>query len=106
MAIKAVETVDECANKLVEAILNKGGAAIVTADHGNAERMIDELTGTPHTYHTTNPVSLFVLCDAYMPMRPRGILADVSPTILHLLGLPQPQEMTGKSLIDFEKATE
>ncbi|MFN8440978.1 MAG: 2,3-bisphosphoglycerate-independent phosphoglycerate mutase [Caldilineaceae bacterium] len=105
-AIKAVETVDECANKLVEAILQKGGAAIVTADHGNAERMIDELTGTPHTYHTTNPVSLFVLCDSYMPMRPRGILADVSPTILHLLGLPQPEQMTGKSLVDFAKAIE
>ena len=105
-AIKAVETVDECAGRLVKAINDTGGVAIVTADHGNAERMIDELTGTAHTYHTTNPVSLFVLGDEYLPMRPRGILADVAPTILHLLGLPQPAEMTGTSLIDFAKPKE
>lgn len=105
-AVKAVETVDACAGWVVQALIDKGGVAIVTADHGNAERMIDELTGTPHTYHTTNPVSLFVICDEYMPMRPRGILADVAPTVLHLLGLPQPAEMTGTSLVDFEKAKE
>jgi 2,3-bisphosphoglycerate-independent phosphoglycerate mutase len=99
-AIKAVETVDECAGRLVEAITAKGGVAIVTADHGNCERMIDELTGEPHTYHTTQPVSLFVLGDRYYNLRPRGILADVSPTILHLMGLPKPTEMTGRSLID------
>lgn len=99
-AIKAVETVDECAGRLVKAITDKGGVAIVTADHGNCERMIDEMTGEPHTYHTTQPVSLFVIGDRYFNLRPRGALADVAPTILHLMGIPQPLEMTGKSLID------
>ena len=99
-AIRAVETVDECAGRLVEAIRAAGGVAIVTADHGNCERMIDEMTGEPHTYHTTQPVSLFVLGDRYFNLRPRGILADVSPTILQLMGVPQPPEMNGRSLID------
>jgi len=99
-AIKAVETVDECAGRLVEAIVAKGGVAIVTADHGNCERMIDEVTGEPHTYHTTQPVSLFVIGDRYFNLRPRGILADVAPTVLHLMGIPQPPEMTGRTLID------
>ncbi len=105
-AIKAVETADTCAGKLVTAVTAKGGVAIVTADHGNAERMIDEVTGTAHTYHTTSPVSLFVLCDDYMSLRPRGILADVAPTVLDLLGIAQPQEMTGRSLVDFSAAKE
>jgi 2,3-bisphosphoglycerate-independent phosphoglycerate mutase len=99
-AIKAVTFVDSCAGKLVEAVNQKGGVAIVTADHGNAERMIEELTGQPHTYHTTNPVSLFVIREEYTKLRPRGILADVAPTILDLLGIPQPDEMTGRSLIE------
>lgn len=98
-AIRAVETVDECAGRLVAAVNAKGGVAIVTADHGNCERMIDEKTGEPHTYHTTQPVSLFVIGDTYYDLRPRGILADVSPTILHLMDIPQPDEMTGRSLI-------
>ena len=68
--------------------------------------MIDEVTGTAHTYHTTSPVSLFVLCDDYIPLRPRGILADVAPTVLELLGIAQPTEMTGRSLIDFSAAKE
>jgi 2,3-bisphosphoglycerate-independent phosphoglycerate mutase len=67
----------------VEAIIARGGVAIVTADHGNCERMIDEVTGEPHTYHTTQPVSLFVIGDRYFNLRPRGILADVSPTNEH-----------------------
>lgn len=100
-AIKAVETVDECAGRLVAAINAKGGVAVVTADHGNCERMIDHKTGNPHTYHTTQPVSLFVIgADGYVNLRPRGKLADVSPTILELMGIPQAKEMTGKSLID------
>ncbi len=98
-AIKAVETVDACAGRLVEAIRAKGGVAIVTADHGNCERMVDETTGNPHTYHTTQPVSLFVIGDQYYDLRPRGILADVAPTILHLMGLDLAEEMTGRSLI-------
>lgn len=99
-AVKAVETVDECAGRLVEAITAKGGVAIVTADHGNCERMVDEVTGEPHTYHTTQPVSLFIIGDRYFNLRPRGKLADVAPTILHLLGIEQPSEMTGRSLLD------
>jgi len=98
-AIRAVETVDECAGRLVAAINAKGGVAIVTADHGNCERMIDEKTGEPHTYHTTQPVALFVIGDQYYDLRPRGILADVSPTILHLMGITPPPEMTGHTLI-------
>jgi 2,3-bisphosphoglycerate-independent phosphoglycerate mutase len=99
-AIKAVETVDECAGKIVEAVVQKGGVAIVTADHGNCERMIELSTGEAHTYHTTNPVSLFVIGDGYYLLKPRGKLADVAPTILDLLGLEKPAEMTGETLID------
>ena len=99
-AIKAVEAVDEYAGNLVEAIVAKGGVVCVTADHGNCDRMIDHKTGNPHTYHTTQPVAFFVIgYDGYVNLRPRGILADVAPTILELMGLEQPSEMTGKSLI-------
>ena len=80
----------------------KGGLAIVTADHGNCERMIDLTTGKPHTYHTTQPVALFTIGEGYRNLYPRGILADVAPTILHLLGVPQPPEMTGRSLVQPE----
>jgi len=99
-AIKAVETVDTCAGRLVAAITAKGGVALVTADHGNCDRMIDHKTGNPHTYHTTQPVPFLVIgYDGYINLRPRGILADVAPTILALMGLDQPQEMTGHSLL-------
>jgi 2,3-bisphosphoglycerate-independent phosphoglycerate mutase len=99
-AIKACEVVDECAGKLVDAINNKGGVVIVTADHGNCERMVELSTGEPHTYHTTNPVGLFVIGAGYYLLRPRGKLADVAPTILHLLGVEKPEDMTGVSLVD------
>jgi 2,3-bisphosphoglycerate-independent phosphoglycerate mutase len=98
-AIKAVETVDECAGRLVDLIVAQGGVALVTADHGNCERMVELTTGLPHTYHTTNPVGLFIIGSDYVFPRPRGILADVAPTVLHLLGVPQPTEMTGLSLL-------
>ena len=98
-AIAACETVDGCAARLVEAVVAKGGVALVTADHGNAERMIDEATGGPHTYHTTNPVSFIMIGNDYFAPRPRGILADVAPTVLELLGIEQPVEMTGRSLL-------
>jgi 2,3-bisphosphoglycerate-independent phosphoglycerate mutase len=101
-AIKACSTVDKLAGEIVQAILEKGGVAIVTADHGNADRMMDEVTGNPHTYHTTAPVPLFVIANEYIGLRPRGILADVAPTVLELLGIPQPAEMTGRSLIKFD----
>jgi 2,3-bisphosphoglycerate-independent phosphoglycerate mutase len=98
-AVKAVETVDECASKLVEEILAQGGVALVTADHGNCERMVELTTGLPHTYHTTNPVSFIIISKDYILPRPRGILADVAPTVLELLGIPQPAVMTGESLL-------
>ena len=99
-AVRAVEAVDECAGRLVEAIVQKGGAALVTADHGNCEIMVNEKTGEPHTYHTIQPVSFFVICNDPIWLRPRGILADVAPTVLDLMGVEQPNDMTGRSLID------
>ena len=105
-AIKAVETVDACAGKLVEAALKKGGVAIVTADHGNCERMIDAVTGAPHTYHTAGPVSLFVIdSENTYDLRTWGRLADVAPTALDLLGIKQPSAMTGESLIRASRAS-
>lgn len=100
-AKKAVEVVDECAGKLVESVLAKGGVALVTADHGNCERMINEVTGEAHTYHTVGPVHLFVMsANERFSLLSRGILADIAPTILELMRLEQPSEMTGKSLIN------
>jgi len=98
-AKKAVECVDQCAGDVVDAILKKGGVALITADHGNSEQMVELTTGEPHTYHTTNPVNFLVISDAYVALGPRGKLADVAPTILQLLDLPKPDSMTGKSLI-------
>ncbi len=99
-AIKACETVDECVGRLVNAVNAKGGAAIITADHGNCDRMVDEITGEPHTYHTTQPVALFVVSDNYFfDQQPFGKLADVAPTVLHLLGISPPKEMTGDNLV-------
>jgi 2,3-bisphosphoglycerate-independent phosphoglycerate mutase len=74
---------------------------LITADHGNAELMIDPTTGGPHTYHTTNPVPFIVVSEdaARITLRPGGALQDISPTILAMLGIPQPKEMTGRSLL-------
>ncbi len=99
-AIKAVETVDACAGKLVDAVVKGGGGAIVTADHGNCERMIDPVSGEPQPYHTVGPVSLFVIdAENRYDLHSWGRLADVAPTVLDLLKVPQPPEMTGRSLI-------
>ena len=99
-AIKAVEAVDACAGRLVDAVVEKGGVAIVTADHGNCERMADAVTGEPHTYHTVGPVSLFVIDGAnYYDLHSWGRLADVAPTVLDLLDVEQSPEMTGRSLV-------
>jgi len=95
--IRAVEATDECLGKVVDAVLAKGGVAMIIADHGNADMVIDE-NGNPHTAHTTNPVPCIVTKPG-VTLREGGILADVAPTLLTLLGLPQPPEMTGKSLI-------
>ena len=95
--IKAVEATDECLGKVVDAVLGKGGVCMIIADHGNADMVIDE-EGRPHTAHTTNPVPCIVTKPG-LKLRDGGILADVAPTLLTLLGLPQPPEMTGRSLI-------
>jgi 2,3-bisphosphoglycerate-independent phosphoglycerate mutase len=98
--IQAVETVDACLGRIYTAVRQKGGAMIVTADHGNAEMLIDPATGGPHTAHTTNPVPLIIVSDQdkKFSLRPDGALQDISPTVLGLLGIPQPEEMTGHDL--------
>jgi len=98
--VQAVETVDACLGRIFTAVRQKGGAMMVTADHGNAEMMIDPATGGPHTAHTTNPVPLIVVSDEdkKFTLRPDGALQDISPTVLGLLGIPQPKEMTGHDL--------
>ena len=96
-AVKAVETVDECVGKVVDATLKMGGIAMITADHGNAEQMT-ESDGSPMTAHTTNPVP-FILCGAGTELRSGGRLADIAPTILDVMGLACPPEMDGKTLI-------
>ncbi len=95
-AIKAVETVDECVGRVVDATLNMGGIAMITADHGNAEQM-KQPDGSPMTAHTTNPVP-FILCGAGTELR-KGRLADIAPTILDVMGLACPPEMDGQTLI-------
>jgi 2,3-bisphosphoglycerate-independent phosphoglycerate mutase len=99
-AIKACEAADEGLGKLVDAIRAKGGTVMVIADHGNAEVMMTE-EGKPHTQHTTNPVPCIIIGDKKdFKLREGGVLGDVAPTLLELLGLKQPKEMTGKSLIE------
>jgi 2,3-bisphosphoglycerate-independent phosphoglycerate mutase len=98
-AIKACEAADEGLGKLVDAIRAKGGTVMVIADHGNAETMLTQ-DGKPHTQHTTNPVPCVIIGDQDFKLRNGGVLGDVAPTVLELLGLPQPSEMTGKSLIE------
>jgi 2,3-bisphosphoglycerate-independent phosphoglycerate mutase len=98
-AIKAVQAVDAGLGRIYPAMQRRGGAWIITADHGNAETMIDPVTGGPHTYHTTNPVPfLLVSGEDQVTLRPGGALQDVAPTILGLLGAQQPAEMTGRDL--------
>jgi 2,3-bisphosphoglycerate-independent phosphoglycerate mutase len=96
--IKAVKTVDECVNAVVALAIKKGGAAIITADHGNAEQITLE-DGSPMTAHTTFDVPLTVVGLGKVKLRSGGTLGDIAPTMLQILGIPQPQEMTGKSLI-------
>ena len=99
-AVKAVETVDQCVGTAVEAIKEVDGVLFICADHGNAEQMIDYKTKAPHTAHTTNPVPfILVNYDDSVKLREGGCLADIAPTLLEIMGLPQPAEMTGKSLI-------
>jgi 2,3-bisphosphoglycerate-independent phosphoglycerate mutase len=99
--IKAVETVDHCLGRLYSAVKQHGGAMLITADHGNAETMVDPLTGGPHTYHTTNPVPFIVVSEdaRKFTLCSDGALQDISPTVLGMLGIQQPKEMTGHNLL-------
>ena len=99
-AVKAVEAVDECAGKVIDAVLAAGGAALLTADHGNADKMYDPDPEHPFTAHTTNPVPFLVAGLGDVKLRQGGVLADIAPTMLKVMGLPQPEEMTGKSIIE------
>ncbi|HEY1756269.1 MAG TPA: 2,3-bisphosphoglycerate-independent phosphoglycerate mutase [Bryobacteraceae bacterium] len=96
--VKAVETVDGCLGGIYEALRRAGGRWIITADHGNAETMIDPVTKGPHTYHTTNPVPFIVVDADKRPLRLGGALQDIAPTILGMLRVGQPKEMTGRDL--------
>lgn len=101
-AIKAVQTVESCIQKITERVISKGGSVMITADHGNADRMYEDDKGLkPFTAHTTNPVPFILISDKFrdVKLRDGGVLADIAPTLLEVLGAPQPKEMTGKSLI-------
>jgi 2,3-bisphosphoglycerate-independent phosphoglycerate mutase len=101
-AVKAAETVDEQIGRLEKAIHEAGGSLLITSDHGNLEKMRDEETGEPHTAHTNEPVP-FILVDqarSTVSLRAGGALCDVAPTVLALLRIPQPADMTGTSLIE------
>jgi 2,3-bisphosphoglycerate-independent phosphoglycerate mutase len=97
-AVKAVEVLDECLGRVLEAARETGARVLITADHGNLEVMTDRHTGQPHTAHTTDPVP-FIVVGEQAKLREGGCLADVAPTVLRLLGIEQPREMTGTSLI-------
>jgi 2,3-bisphosphoglycerate-independent phosphoglycerate mutase len=102
-AIKAVETIDACLKRVVRKILALGGACLITADHGNCEREIND-DGTPNTAHTTNLVQfIYAGPNAEKAVLEDGILADVAPTLLYLMGIPKPEDMTGHSLVTFKK---
>ena len=98
-AIAAVETVDGCLGRVVDAVLAAGGRLLITADHGNCEIMRDPATGVPHTAHTLSPVPCMLVGGPPGARLRDGRLADVAPTLLALLGVPQPAEMTGRSLM-------
>ena len=99
-AVQAVECLDACMGRIVAALDKVGGEALITADHGNVEQMEDEVTGQAHTAHTCEPVPFIYVGKRNVSIRAGGVLADVAPTMLKLLGLPQPKEMTGTSIIE------
>ena len=99
-AVKAIEAVDGCVGRAVEAIKEVDGQMFICADHGNAEQLVDYETGEPFTAHTTNPVPfILVNADPSYTLREGGVLADIAPTLIELMGMEQPKEMTGKSLL-------
>ena len=97
-AVKAVETVDTCVGKVVDATLAKGGKVIITADHGNADKMLEDDGVSPFTAHTTNVVP-FIVIGEDCKLKDTGALCDIAPTILDIMGIEKPAEMTGESLI-------
>ena len=97
--IRAVETVDHCLGEIEAAVKRRGGAMLITADHGNAEQMSDEATGQAHTAHTSNPVP-FVYVGRPARIVYEGALSDIAPTMLYLLGLTPPPEMSGRSMVE------
>jgi 2,3-bisphosphoglycerate-independent phosphoglycerate mutase len=99
--VRAIEFVDGCLGEMYKVLKRRDGVWIITADHGNAETMIDPITHGPHTYHTTNPVPFILVGDLPgIHLRGGGALQDIAPTILGVLGAEQPREMTGKSLCE------
>jgi len=99
-AVTAVETVDACLKQILDALLSKDGQAVIIADHGNAEQMIKYEDGSPHTAHTTYPVPVVIVgIDNDFSVRENGALCDVAPTILKMMNLSQPSEMSGSPLI-------
>jgi 2,3-bisphosphoglycerate-independent phosphoglycerate mutase len=96
--VRAVETVDACLGRIHSALKRAGGRWLITADHGNAETMIDPVTHGPHTYHTTNPVPFIIVDQEKRALRQGGALQDIAPTILGMLGVAQPKEMSGRDL--------
>ncbi|HOZ54423.1 MAG TPA: 2,3-bisphosphoglycerate-independent phosphoglycerate mutase [Clostridia bacterium] len=97
-AIKAVETIDDCVGKVIDAVKEVNGVVLITADHGNSEQMVDYKTGEPYTAHTTNPVPLILVGMEKAKLKP-GKLSDLAPTMLEIIGIPKPSEMTGESLL-------
>ncbi len=100
-AVKAVECLDQCLGRVTAALQRVGGQALITADHGNCEQMTDACTGQAHTAHTTEPVPFIYFGQRSATIREGGVLADVAPTLLTLMGVPVPEEMTGTSIVDF-----
>ncbi len=101
-ALAACKTVDDCVGRIAREVLSRDGTVLITADHGNAEQMVDPETGGPHTAHTLNPVPVILAGERFRGGRLRegGILSDIAPTLLEVMDLPQPQQMTGRSLLD------
>ena len=96
--MKAIEALDDCLSSLVESVVNVGGEMLITADHGNAEKLHDDETGQAHTAHTVNPVPL-IYVGREAQLEAIGALSDIAPTMLYLMGIEQPNEMTGNSLV-------
>lgn len=101
--VKAIEVIDHCLSKIIPALIDVGGEALITSDHGNAEVMFDEGTKQPHTAHTHELVPCIYVGRKARFIKTNGKLSDISPTMLYLMDIPKPQEMTGESLLELEK---